>query len=249
MLTSNLELQLSDHRFTWHGRADVLLNQIIAVQILDEQVDASKIDSPLNTQDTNDSEQEDGEPAWKKLRPHSDGIISAVNAIEVNSKNGKDTLYDLHVLDRIVAEAVTNSFTQVYSQASLADLLIPTVATTSKYFTILLYDPVNDILLQDVLRFSIWEYPEDARLNLFSVVCLWLFFNFTTFVRKTSLWRNEIETVESEFHKILDLKLERYKKISTDNKTQTEILNDQEGSSYGEILDLSCQRIKRNREI
>lgn len=128
------------------------------------------------------------------------------------------------MLDQIVAEAVANGFAQVNKHTSLSDLLIPTLGTT-EYFTIFLYDPVNDILLQDTLRFGIWEYPEDAKLNMFSVVCLWLFLNFTSFVLKTSKWRKEIEAVESKFHKVMDKKLERYKEIYTQSKPfyQTEI--------------------------
>ncbi|KAJ8321691.1 hypothetical protein KUTeg_000162, partial [Tegillarca granosa] len=160
---------------TWHGNADILLDQTMAVAVIDDD-------------DGNDesSEEEFGEPERKK------------------TKNKK-------TFDQIVSETITNAFAQVNMNNCLEGWLIQTFGCTSDFAYVFLYDPVNDLLMHSCPLLDLW--PSPGTLNMRSVITLWLFLNFSTFISKNL--SEKFYLSESGFHKIVKEKLAFYKKIQT----------------------------------
>lgn len=92
-----------------------------------------------------------------------------VEEVEVkNNKSNEQTLLNMHAIDQIVAESITNAFAQVNMNKPLSGWLIPTFRCTSEHVNVFLYDPVNDILLQSIELLQLWE--TEGALDIQSVV-------------------------------------------------------------------------------
>jgi hypothetical protein len=124
----------------------------------------------------------------------------------VEIKNKKNTLLQFNVLDQIIAEAITNAFTQVNNNKALSGWPIPSVGCTLDHITVFLYDPKNDVLLQLAHQLPIWGKPNEISLK--TVVHIWMLLNFTVFMHKNIA--DEYKFESSNFHHLTGAFLEDY---------------------------------------
>ncbi|XP_069131447.1 uncharacterized protein [Argopecten irradians] len=195
--------------FTWHGRAEVLVNETMAVRIVKE-------DSSQN-EGTDENFGEDLDPEVKKRRSETEELPDTKTEIclECGDAN-KNVLLDLHTIDKVVAEAITNSFAQVNTKKSLDDLFIPTFSCSSDCVSVFLYHPTKDILLESTDLLNLWNVTfTENLLSLHTVVWLWLFLNFTTFMVSGTQLEENVKLDKSKFHEYMKDRLKFYQNLET----------------------------------
>ena len=195
---------------TWHGYADVLLNQYIALSILEGSSRSEEED------DDTELEEDQDEPPHKKVRSSSSCVTVCVEMKGAHGKHGKqnkNALLSLNskVLDQVIAQTITNGFSQVNMTKALSGWLIPTFGCTTEYISLFLYDPKNDILLQCLNLFPIWT--TEGKLNIETVVQVWMYLNFTIFTRKN--FTEEYILNRSKFHDHARGMLRKYQEIQS----------------------------------
>lgn len=145
---------------------DIFLNQTVAVSV----IGSSSLSGNQNSDDDDDTDDETNEipgpSSPKQLRMHGDETekrrehSASKQLCRASSKtrkhSSKTTLLHFNVIDQIIAEAITNAFTQVNRNKALSGWLIPTFGCTLDHIVVFLYDPKNDVLLQLIHKLSIW---------------------------------------------------------------------------------------------
>ncbi|XP_069115077.1 uncharacterized protein [Argopecten irradians] len=194
--------------FTWHGRVDILLNQTIAVTIMN---DREEIDEAGDT-----CEDSATEPPVKRKRREAGkpGVKSEYEVCddsEIASQRTR-TLVDEDFLPQILSECITNGFAQVNMNNSLSGALVPTFGCTAESICVCLYDPVNDILLQNIQLMDLWARSFD-KLNILTIVIIWLFLNFNTFGVQNLI--EKIDLDKSGFHDKMNQSLQCYREVRT----------------------------------
>ncbi|XP_033752299.1 uncharacterized protein LOC117336057 isoform X1 [Pecten maximus] len=179
---------------TWHGRVDIVLNHTIAVAVLKDQPNSDDED------EYNDTDEE-GPPSKQRKACKNDTV-----------------LLERKVLNKVLAEAITNSFAQVnIHEKTLSHFLIPTFGATSEHITICLYDSENDYLLHIKDELLLWKPIGVAKqLNVRTLVVIWLFLNFSIFTHKKL--HTLINLDKSGLHDELLECLELYKNTETKGK-------------------------------
>lgn len=183
----------------WHGYADILLSQKIAVSVLPKPPTSDKEKTP-SKEDTDNVE---GPSASKRVcKPDQD------------SEEVKDTLAETAIMDcsvskQMIAQAITNAFARLNANPELSGWLIPTLACTRDDFLVFLYDPKNDVLLQCEIEIPIWV---ENTLSMNAVIQIWMLLNFTFFMNKNLADDYEIE--KSNFHDLVDKMLPLYRSTS-----------------------------------
>ncbi|XP_033752414.1 uncharacterized protein LOC117336140 [Pecten maximus] len=151
---------------TWYGRVDIVLNHTIAVAFW-----------KIKTNDAEEDNVDEDEPQRKRRNKETNDSCDICEEVE--------TLTDLKVLKQILAEAVTNGFAQVNKDKNtLSHLLIPTFGATADHVSICLYDPESDCLLHSNEELDLWYSKEAGKLNVNTIIVIWLFLNFTIFTKK-----------------------------------------------------------------
>ena len=200
-------MYLTGSSTTWHGYANVLINQNIELSILERSANPE-----VKYGDTELKEEPDV-PPLKKERKSSGCVSLCVEMIGEQSEQNKNALLSMSskVLDRVIAETITNAFVQVNRTSALSGWLIPTFSCTTEYISLFLYDPKNDILLQCLNVFPIWT--KDGSLNIETVVQLWMYLNFTFFMRKN--FADDYVLNKSRFHDHAKSMLKQYQEIES----------------------------------
>ncbi|XP_069116772.1 uncharacterized protein [Argopecten irradians] len=186
---------------TWHGRVDILVNDVIAITIEKEQT----------MTENEDEDTVEDEPQNKKQRK-LEIDESCEMCVDVKGNRRHETvLLDVKVMNKILTKAITNGFAQVNANKStFSHFLIPTFGATSDYVTVCLYDPEVDCLFHIDEELELWREKEIRRnLDPETIVIIWLFLNFTVLTKK-NLVVPDIN--KSGFHKRLkkeDLKIYR----------------------------------------
>ena len=187
---------------TWHGFVDMVLNQSVAVTLLE---DTDEIDKEL-----------DEPPVKKMCKPDDDDDSKEKKLIELPSKNrcydnqidlnlcvevkteveNRQILNNIKIQSQLLAESITNAFVQVSRSKKLSGWLIPTFGCTSEHVLPFLYDPKNDILLEGLEILPLWE--DNGTLCLSSIVEIWMLLNFTMFTKPNLA--EEYDLKKSGFH-------------------------------------------------
>ncbi|XP_069104568.1 uncharacterized protein [Argopecten irradians] len=218
---SNVEISVGNTSIgsfsTWHGKADILVNNMVAVTVFEENKNNNFRNFSHNMVSKNISNDADirspdtttSEPSTKKRKVTSSDNSEVL--LEMGGGNG-NVLTDLRTLDQLVSETVTNAFTQVNMDDGLTGLFIPTIGCTAEHASVFLYDPVNDILLQSGELLQLWHVtPSETLISVFSTVVLWLFLNFETFGVEDL--HDKVKLDKSRFHEYMKNKLRFYKEI------------------------------------
>ena len=122
------------------------------------------------------------------------------------SEHSKTTLMHFNVLDQVIAEAITNAFTQIGRSKALSGWFIPSFGCTLDHVVVFLYDPKNDVLLQLAEQLPIWQQTE--ILSITTVVQIWMLLNFPLLMRKNIA--NEYRFNSSNFHHLTGILLKEY---------------------------------------
>lgn len=197
---------------TWHGYVDILLNNNVAVSVIN---------------DDEDSEDDNPGPSAPKQLCRSSSSVSL--CIEVkHGRHNKGCLLNMNVIDQIIAETITNAFAQINLTKALTGWAIPTLGCTIDQVVAFLYDPKNDVLLQSMDLISCWR--AEKTLDLTAVIFVWMLLNFPIFMCKNLADQYEFDS--SNFHKLAETKLKRYQKIISGNNETFNFEND----SYAEVV-------------
>jgi hypothetical protein len=197
---------------TWHGYVDIFLNQNVAVSVIDSSrlYGNQKLDEDDKVDDDDDDDDKSreipGPSSPKQLRIHKTNKIHVPMCVEVENKTSSLLHFDF--LDKIIAETITNAFTQVNNSKALSGWLIPSFGCTLDHITVFLYDPTNDVLLQLTAQLPIWEIKGKALLDT-TVIHIWMLLNFTVFMHKNIA--NEYEFNSSNFHNHAGTLLKEYR--------------------------------------
>lgn len=116
------------------------------------------------------------------------------------------------VIDQVIAQTITNAFSQVNKTPALSGWLIPTFGCALDHVIALFYDPKNDVLLQCVDKIPIWG---SKGLYFPSIVQIWMFLNFTVFTFKDLA--DDYELKRSNFHVLAKYRLDHYRKMKSGN--------------------------------
>lgn len=189
---------------TWHGYADIILNQNIAVSLLecpskeknlcietDDKFEEENLSDPIQI----DKDEEAGPSSPKRI-------------CKDDNDNEEKEPRSQQMIDHVIAQTITNAFSQVSKTPALSGWLIPTFGCALDHVIALLYDPKNDVLLQCVDKIPIWGRQ---GLYLPSIVQIWMFLNFTVFTFKDLA--DDYELKRSNFHVLAKYRLEDYRKI------------------------------------
>ena len=83
------------------------------------------------------------------------------------------------VIGRIIAETITNAFSQINLTKTLTVWPIPTFGCTVDKVVVFMYDPKNDVLLQSTDLISFWR--TEQTLDPTTIVFIWMMLNFPIF--------------------------------------------------------------------
>jgi hypothetical protein len=205
------------------------LNQNIAVSLLENQVieiydDLEDLSDPIEDDDctleevagpsspkrmckSDNAKKGDTQITSQQLSRSSSGVSLC---IEVKARN-RSSLTNLNVIDQVIAQTITNAFSQVNKTPALSGWLIPTFGCTLDNVIVLFYDPKNDVLLQCVHKIPIWGRRDCFYIP--SIVQIWILLNFTVFTFKDLA--DDYELNSSNFHGLAKNKLEDYRKIKS----------------------------------
>ncbi|XP_033744653.1 uncharacterized protein LOC117330468 [Pecten maximus] len=165
---------------TWHGYADISVNQTVPVKVLSEEphdlsVDEEQLDQS-DSEDSYDSITATRTPFYQRTDPISE----------------------------VLAMTITNGFAQVNENNSLTNFLIPSIACSIEDVMVFTYDSQNDLLACIPEHFRLWSRTDKHHFDISSIVRIWLYLNFRTFMRPSILESFVIE--KSNFHKIAPLR-------------------------------------------
>ena len=132
------------------------------------------------------------------------------------------------VIDRIIAETITNAFSQINLTKTLTGWPIPTFGCTVDKVVVFMYDPKNDVLLQSTDLISFWR--TEQTLDPTTIVFIWMMLNFPIFMCRNIADQYEFDS--SNFLKLAETKLKRYQKIVSRNDESLKFKND----SYAEVV-------------
>lgn len=191
---------------TWHGYADIILNQNIAVSLIecpskeknlcietDDKFEEENLSDPIQI----DKDEEAGPSSPKRI-------------CKDDNDNEEKEPRSQQMIDHVIAQTITNAFSQVSKTPALSGWLIPTFGCALDHVIALLYDPKNDVLLQCVDKIPIWGRQ---GLYLPSIVQIWMFLNFTVFTFKDLA--DDYELKRSNFHVLAKNRLEDYRQIKS----------------------------------
>ncbi|XP_069100925.1 uncharacterized protein [Argopecten irradians] len=165
---------------TWHGYADVITNNAVPVKFFfDEPYD---LNTDEELQEKNDSK--DSLDSFPETRL---GFYQSEDPIS-----------------EILALTITNSFAQVNRDSSLKNGLIPSIACSMEDVMLFCYDSESDLLACVPEHFRLWSRTNTQQFDLASIVRIWLYMNFRTFMLPSVSDRFLIE--KSNFHKIAPLR-------------------------------------------
>lgn len=208
---------------TWHGYADIILNQNIAVSLLecpskeknqcietDDKFEEENLPDPIEI----DKDEEAGPSSPKRIckgdndneeketqsQQMSKSSSSVSLCIEGKAKN--------NVIDQVIPQTITNAFSQVNKTPALSGWLIPTFGCALDHVIALFYDPKNDVLLQCVDKIPIWG---SKGLYFPSIVQIWMFLNFTVFTFKDLA--DDYKLKRCNFHVLAKYRFEHYRKM------------------------------------
>lgn len=147
---------------TWHGYVDMYIQERIPMSVVKNDPEDCEISerTPPGVSSEND---EDEEYCWLSVEVKKDPF----------SVHNKGT-------SQLIAQTITNSFAQVNKNKALSGLPIPSFGCTSTKISIYSYDCENDILLKS-LPLSLFEL---GKVNLSTVVIIWLYLHFFLFMNK-----------------------------------------------------------------
>lgn len=198
---------------TWHGYVDILINDTIAVSVIKDGEGTS-------------DEENSGPSAQKQLRRISSSVSQCKE--DPHERHSRGCLLKMDVIDQLIAETITNAFSQMNSTKALTGWPIPTIVCTIDHVVVFMYDPNNDVLLQSMEPCSCWQ--TEKILDLTTVIFIWLMLNFSIFMCKNLV--NEYEFDTSNFHKLAETKLRRYQKIVSGGNENFNFEND----SYADVV-------------
>lgn len=167
-----------------------------------------------------------GPSAQKQLRRISSSVSQCKE--DPHEKHSRGCLLKMDVIDQLIAETITNAFSQMNSTKALTGWPIPTIGCTIDHVVVFMYDPNNDVLLQSMEPCSCWQ--TEKILDLTTVIFIWLMLNFPIFMCKNLV--NEYEFDTSNFHKLAETKLRRYQKIVSGGNENFNFEND----SYADVV-------------
>lgn len=110
---------------------------------------------------------------------------------KVNSRRHSD--------QEIVSQTITSSIYQ-FNKSNLT--LVPSLLLTPSSFSILCYDPVNDVLLRSRQTGSLWNTENAYEFNMSAILKIWMVVNHAIF--KPSINENHLKLLRnsSNFHKL-----------------------------------------------
>jgi hypothetical protein len=183
-----------------------------------------------------------GPSSSKRLRIHvdekkNDETKNISLCVEVKSR--KTSMLHFDVFDQIIAEAITNAFTQVNNSKALSGWLIPSFGCTLDHITVFLYDPKNDILLQLAAQLPIWD--KITEMSVKTIVHIWMLLNFTVFMHKNI--SDEYKFNCSNFHHLTGILLKEYWNLQSGEAFST-------GFSYNDFYtDLLLEALETGEEV
>lgn len=110
---------------------------------------------------------------------------------KVNSRRHSD--------QEIVSQTITSSIYQ-FNKSNLT--LVPSLLLTPSSFSILCYDPVNDVLLRSRQTGSLWNTENAYEFNMSAILKIWMVVNHAIF--KPNINENHLKLLRnsSNFHKL-----------------------------------------------
>jgi hypothetical protein len=205
-------------------------------------IDHSTVFGDQNPDDDNDNDDDaeseaiPGPSSSKRSR-----IASPSPSKRFQMSQQKTTPLHFNVFDQIIAETITNAFTQVNNSKTLTGWLIPSFGCTQDHITVLLYDPKNDVLLTLASQLHIWDEINVAEMSLKTVVYIWMILNFTVFMHKNIA--NEYRFNSSNFHNLAGSLLNKYWNLQAGKAISTDV-------SYSDVYyDLFLEAIITGKEI
>lgn len=210
----NFQIYFTGSAPIWHGYADILLSQKIAVSVLPKP--------PTSDEETqsNDAATEDTEgPSASKRMCKNDQDSEDAKDTEKKPSNftfcvevKKNGIMDCSVSKQIIAQTITNAFAELNENKELSGWLIPTFGCTKDDLVVFLYDPKNDVLLQCESEIPIWV---GNTLSLNAIIQVWMLLNFPIFTKKNLADNYEME--KSNFHNLVQKMLPLYWSINRHN--------------------------------
>lgn len=189
---------------TWHGYAGIILNQNIAVSL----IECPSKEKNLCIETDDKFEEENLSDPIQINKDEESGPSSPKRICKDDNDNEEKETQSQQMIDQVIAQTITNAFSQVSKTPALSGWLIPTFGCALDHVIALLYDPKNDVLLQCVDKIPIWGFN---GLYLPSIVQIWMFLNFTVFTFKDLA--DDYELKRSNFHVLAKYRLEDYRKI------------------------------------
>lgn len=172
---------------------------------------------------------DDGNPgpsAQKQLRRSNSSVSQCIE--DPHERYSKGCLLKMDVIDQLIAETITNAFSQTNSTKALTGWPIPTICCTIDQVVVFMYDPNNDVLLQSMEPSSCWQ--TEKIIDLTTVIFIWMLLNFPIFMCKNLADEYEFDT--SNFHKLAETKLKRYQKIVSGGNENLDFEND----TYADVV-------------
>lgn len=160
---------------TWHGYVDIILNQNVAALLLecpykeetkhiesDDDLGDFEEEDPSDLIDDDFTVEEGGPTRIKRIckenkdTEEGDTLNMTSQHKKEKSEANKNCLANVNAMDQLIAQTITNAFSQVNRTPALSGWLIPTIGCTLDHVTALVYDPKNNVLLQSVDQIPIW---------------------------------------------------------------------------------------------
>lgn len=167
-----------------------------------------------------------GPSAQKQLRRCSSSVSQCKE--DPRERHSRDCLLKMNVIDQLIAETITNAFSQMNLTKSLTGWPIPTIGCTVDQVVVFMYDPNNDVLLQSMEPISCWQ--TEKILDLTTIIFIWMMLNFPIFMCKNLA--DDYEFDVSNFHKLAETKLKRYQKIVSGGNKNLDFEND----TYADVV-------------
>lgn len=171
----------------------------------DDYPDDCEEDNPSDFFDDDFTAKEVGPTRIKRICMENDDNEEG-DTLNMTSQHKEDK--SMKAMDQLIAQTITNAFSQVNKTPALSGWLIPTIGCTLDHVTALFYDPKNDVLLQSVDRIPIWGFN---GLHIPSIVQIWMFLNFTVFTSKDLADAYELN--RSNFHSHAKNRLKDFRKM------------------------------------
>lgn len=171
----------------------------------DDYPDDCEEDEPSDLFDDDFTVEEVGPTRIKRICMKNDDTEEG-DTLNMTSQHKEDK--SMKEMDQLIAQTITNAFSQVNKTPALSGWLIPTIGCTLDHVTALFYDPENDVLLQSVDRIPIWGFN---GLYIPSIVQIWMFLNFTFFTFKDLADIYELN--RSNFHSHAKNRLKDFRKM------------------------------------